>query len=76
MEIEVPSVWIVKSRTGDVLRRIRILAMYPEKKERYDGEQRWLYEEELAMFSGGGHIGRIKEHNLTAIFEPLEEAGD
>ena len=67
--IEVGAIWSGKDSEGKPLRRIRILARYPDRISDRDW---WIYEN----MPGGklrleiGQLGRIEEFNLRYFSEP------
>lgn len=64
--IEIGEVWVAKNTDGAVLRRLRILALYPSNMEKT-----WIYEELPSKMNRTGfrRIETCPEFNLRYVFE-------
>jgi hypothetical protein len=73
--IEVGQIWSGKDEDGVVLRRVRILAMYPPPKEWQEESNWWIYEDlpGVKLRIQAYRIGRIPEFNLRYVMRPEDD---
>ena len=63
-------VWSVKNKNGGILRRIRILALHPDRTES-ENDRQWIFQELASQMvrTGIGEISYIQEFNLRYVYE-------
>ena len=71
--IEVNQRWVCFRESGEVFRRVRILAPHPDLDQNW-GDRVWIYcDEPAGMRVSTGDIRTVPEFNLRYVFE-LEES--